>query len=77
MEAVAHLRDGPTSSTWTSNADRLLPSWSSHERCWSLPTTTTREPFWRDSATFSAMSRQQLHRKNPSSLSSHWPSWFL
>src|SRR5918996_2059312 len=36
-----------------------------------------REPLFKDSETFSAISPQQLQRKKPSRRSSHWPSLFL
>src|SRR5918992_2582764 len=36
-----------------------------------------RVPLLKDSDTFSAISPQQLQRKNPSRRSSHWPSLFL
>jgi hypothetical protein len=39
--AVAHRRLGPSSSATTSTTDRALPSSAVHDRCWSLPTTTT------------------------------------
>src|ERR671924_459837 len=50
--AVAHRRLGPTSSASISTVDLVSPSVVSHERDRRRPTTTTRLPRVRDSATF-------------------------
>src|SRR5918992_6241546 len=76
--AVAHRRLGPTSSASISTVDLVSPSVVSHERDRSLPTTTTRLPLVRDSATFSASVRQAFARKYEVSPSFHCPegSWY-
>ena len=60
MVAVAHRRDGPSSSATISTVDRALPSSAVQLRCWSLPTTTTRLPFDSDCAACSAWSRHTI-----------------
>src|ERR671919_1466291 len=76
--AVAHRRLGPTSSASISTVDLVSPSVVSHERDRSRPTTTTRLPLVRDSATFSARVRQAFARKYDVSPSFHCPeaSWY-
>src|SRR5665811_759671 len=69
--ADAYRREGPTSSTWSSTTVRFSPSRVSYERWTSLPCTITRIPLVRDSATFSAASRQTEQRMNSVSLSFH------
>src|SRR5574337_1375353 len=71
--AVAYRSDGPISSTSTSKTVRFSPSRVSNERCRSRPLTMTRAPRVRLSATFSAASRQMLHRRNNASPSRHSP----
>src|SRR5215218_1207315 len=61
--AIAHFRLGATSLASISVTVRLSPSLVSQERVLSRPTTTARLPLRRDSATFSAWSRQTLTRK--------------
>src|SRR5690606_25670577 len=72
MAAVAQRRLGPISVTSTSNEVRWLPSLSVHSRWRSWPVTITRAPWVMDSAMFSAMSRQQVQRRNVAPLSVHW-----
>src|SRR5574341_1276300 len=62
--AVANFRLGATSSASTSVTERFSPSGVSQERVRRRPTTTARLPLVRDSATFSAICRQTLIRKN-------------
>src|SRR3954454_614359 len=69
--AVAYFSDGPISSTSSSTTVRFSPSRVSNERCLSRPLTITREPRVRLSATFSAASRQMLHRRKSASPSFH------
>src|SRR5215471_10185928 len=73
--AVAYRREGPISSTSTSKTVRFSPSRVSKERCLSRPVTITLAPRVRLSATFSAASRQMLHRRNSASPSFHSPLW--
>src|SRR6266508_4335524 len=62
--AVANFRLGATSSASTSVTERFSPSGVSQERVRRRPTTTARLPLVMDSATFSAICRQTLTRKN-------------
>src|SRR6201999_109696 len=73
--AVAYRSEGPISSTSTSKTVRFSPSRVSKERCLRRPVTITRDPRVRLSATFSAASRQMLHRKNSASPSFHSLLW--
>src|SRR6266511_3327971 len=61
--AVAHFRLGPTSSASISIFERFSPSAVSHEFVRSRPTTTTRLPCVRVSATFSASCRHAVTSK--------------
>src|SRR5690625_145469 len=56
--------EGPTSSTCISTTVRFSPSRVSNERCTRRPWAITRVPFVKDSATFSAASRQIEQRMN-------------
>src|SRR5665648_1058437 len=60
--ADAYRSEGPTSSTWSSTTVRFSPSLVSYERWTRRPCTRTRIPLVRDSATFSAASRQTEQR---------------
>src|SRR5207342_3708810 len=73
--AVAYFRLGPTSSTSSSTTVRFSPSRVSYCRCLRRPWTTTRMPFWRDSATFSAACRQTEQERNSASPSFHSLVW--
>src|SRR5690606_17070635 len=73
--AEAYFNDGPISSTWSSTTDRFSPSRVSTDRCTSLPWAMTRMPFWSDSATFSAASRQMEQRRKSASPSFHSCVW--
>ena len=68
--AVAYLSDGPISSMSISTTVRRWPS-VSKDRCLSRPWAMTRWPFFSDSATFSAASRQMEQRMNSVSPSFH------
>ncbi|COY19112.1 Uncharacterised protein [Mycobacterium tuberculosis] len=70
---MAYRSEGPISSTSTSMTVRFSPSRVSNDRCLSRPLTMTRAPRVRLSATFSAASRQILHRRNSASPSFHSP----
>src|SRR6266508_645848 len=72
--AVAHRRLGATSSASISVTERLSPSGVSQVRVRSRPRTTARLPLARDSAMFSAWSRQALTRKKLVSPSRQVPS---
>src|SRR4051812_22552905 len=69
--AVAYFRLGPTSSTSSSMTVRFSPSRVSYERALRRPCATTRIPFCRDSATFSAAWRQIEQLRNSVSPSFH------
>jgi hypothetical protein len=68
---VAYRSDGPTSSTSSSTTVRFSPSFVSYVRLRSRPLTMTRVPRVRDSATFSAASRQTEQRMKRVSPSFH------
>src|SRR6266542_134791 len=72
--AIAQRRLGATSSASISATVRFSPSLVSKLRVRSRPTTTARLPLARDSAVFSAWSRQTLTRKKLVSPSRQEPS---
>ena len=73
--AVAYRSEGPISSASSSMTVRFSPSLVWNERDLMRPVTTTLVPLARDSATFSAASRQIEQRMNSVSPSLNSLDW--